>query len=188
MPFLRKPGRRMNMSEQNNEMNIISPETLRTEYVTPENCRFSRSENGFLSAVVKGTEHKRVTLTRALPLSMPDCYISISDVEKKEIGIIEKVSEFSEEQQALISEELERNYYCPVVTEVKSIKEKFGNFYFDVLIGEYKKSFTVKDLTKNVRYHGKGFDIIDVDGNRYCIEDFYGITSKSRKKLEPYLY
>ena len=56
------------------------------------------------------------------------------------------------------------------------------------MIGDYKKNFTVKNLTKNVRYHGDGFDIIDVDGNRYRIDDYNAISKKSRRKIAPYLY
>ncbi len=63
-----------------------------------------------------------------------------------------------------------------------------GHFYFDVKIGAVQKSFTVKDLSKNVRTHGENIDIIDIDGNRYRIEDLSAIAARARRKLEPYLY
>ena len=166
----------------------ISPETLKTEYLTADNCEFFASAHGFLGAKIKGEEHKRVILSRALPLSEPWKYICIADVEKKELGIIEDVSAFSDTQRELIRNELSQRYFCPVITEIKSVREKFGNFYFDVMIGDFKKNFTVKNLNKNIRYHGEGFDLIDVDGNRYRIPDFKAISPKSRRNLEPYLY
>ncbi|MBR5772120.1 MAG: DUF1854 domain-containing protein, partial [Clostridia bacterium] len=144
------------------DIQTISPETLQTEYVSPAHCIFSLTEYGFLSAEINGEKFGRVILTEAMPLTMPDKYICISDIEKKEIGIIEDISGFGEDQQKLIMSELSQRYYSPVITEILAIKEKFGNFYFDVMIGDYKKNFTVKNLTKNVRYHGDGFDIIDV--------------------------
>ncbi len=168
--------------------NTISPESLKTEYVTPDNCIFLKSKNGFLSATVNGKEYARVILTRALPLAMPDDYICISDIEKNEIGIIEHINVFSAEQQSLINEELGQRYYCPVITKIESIKEKMGHFYFDVMIGEFKKSFAVRDISKSIRQHGDAIDLIDIDGNRFRILDFESIPSKSRKKLEPYLY
>ncbi|MBR0113463.1 MAG: DUF1854 domain-containing protein [Clostridia bacterium] len=173
---------------QNNEQQTISPDTLKAEYLSPDSCRFFRTEKGFLGAVINGTEYKRVVLARALPLSFPDDYVCISDIDKKELGIIEHISDFSEENQKLINEELSQRYFSPVITEILSIREKFGNFYFDVMLGDLKRNFTVKDLTKNIRYHEKGFDLIDVDGNRYRILDFDSIPKKSRRKLEPYLY
>ncbi len=169
-------------------MDNLNSQTLKTEFVSPDSCIFFSSGNGFLGVKLNGEEYKRIILTRATPLTGPDEYICISDVNKKELGIIENIAVFSEEQRELINAELSMRYYCPVITSIKSIKEKFGNFYFDVLIGEYKKSFTIKDLSKNIRYHGEGFDLIDVDGNRYTIRDFSKIEAKSRRKLEPYLY
>ena len=166
----------------------ISPDTLKTEYVSPSDCEFFEMPNGFLGAKIKGTEYRRVILMRALPLTQPDDYICISDVDKNEIGIIETLGDFSPEQQAMINNELSKRYFCPVITEIKSVKEKFGNFYFDVMIGERKKNFTVKNITKNIRYHGDGFDIIDVDGNRYNIPDYGKISGKSRRNLDPYIY
>ncbi len=168
--------------------NTISPETLKAEYVTPENCVFSKNKNAFLAATVNGKDYARVILTRALPLAMPDSYICISDIDKNEIGIIEHISDFSGEQQLLIKDELSQRYYCPVITKIESIKEKMGHFYFDVMIGDFKKSFAVKDISKSIRQHGDAIDLIDVDGNRFRIVDFDAIPSKSRRKLEPYLY
>ncbi len=176
------------MDNINISANTISPETLRAEYVLPEKCVFSKNKNGFLAAEINGKEYGRVILTRTLPLNCPDDYICISDVEKNELGIIEHMSAFSAEQQALINEELEQRYYCPVISKIESIKEKMGHFYFDVLIGDVKKSFAVRDISKSIRQHGKAIDLIDVDGNRFRIIDFAAIPSKSRRKLEPYLY
>ena len=168
--------------------NTISPESLKAEYVSPDNCVFSKNKNGFLAATVNNKDYSRVILTRALPLAMPDSYICISDVDKNEIGIIEHTSDFSAEQQALINDELSQRYYCPVITKIESIKEKMGHFYFDVMIGEFKKSFAVKDISKSIRQHGDAIDLVDIDGNRFRIIDFEAIPSKSRRKLEPYLY
>ena len=168
--------------------NTISPETLKAEYVSPEKCIFSVNPNGFLAAEIDGKLYKRVILTRTLPLSLPDEYICISDIEKNEVGIIEKIADFSPEQQELINSELSQRYYCPVIEKIESIKEKMGNFYFDVVIGGVKKSFSVKDITKSIRQHGDAIDVTDIDGNRYRITDFDAIEAKSRRKLEPYLY
>lgn len=168
--------------------NTISPETLKAEYVNPEKCIFSVNPSGFLAAEIDGKVYKRVILTRTLPLSLPNEYICISDIEKNEVGIIEKIADFSPEQQKLINSELSQRYYCPVIDKIESIKEKMGNFYFDVVIGGVKKSFAVKDITKSIRQHGDAIDVTDIDGNRYRITDFDSIEAKSRRKLEPYLY
>lgn len=170
------------------ESQTISPDTLRTQYVNPGACIFSMGETGFLKAVIDGVEYKRVILSRSLPLNFPDDYICITDTEKKELGIIEHISQFDEGQQALINDELGKRYFCPVITSIDSIKDKMGNFYFDVKIGTFEKQFTVKDITRSIRQQGKSIYLTDIDGNRYKIEDYSKIPSKSRHKLEPYLY
>lgn len=166
----------------------ITPESLQTQYVSPDACAFYLSDAGFLGVEIDGEKHDRVILKRALPFKDPDRYICITDVDKKELGIIEAVNAFSEEQQKLIANELRLRYFCPVITQILSIKEKMGHFYFDVKIGDVKKSFTVKDISKNIRAHGDNVDITDVDGNRFRITDFSAIGAKSRRKLEPYIY
>jgi len=166
----------------------ISPETLKTEYLTPDNCEFFKSDTGFTGASIKGEVHNRIILKRAMPYASPSDYICITDAEKNELGIIEHISLFNEAQQKLINSELELRYFCPVITNISSIKEKMGQFYFDVTVKGKKKSFTVKDISKNIRMHGENIDITDVDGNRYRITDLGAISSKSRRKLEPYIY
>ena len=166
----------------------ISPDSLSTQYVHPENCSFATAHNGFLSATINGVEYKRVVLSRSLPLNFPDDYICITDAEKNEIGIIKHISDFPEEQQKAINNELSQRYYCPVIDGIVSVKDKMGNFYFDVIIGDVKKSFTVKDISRSIRQIGKSVYITDIDGNRFKIEDYEKIPSKSRRKIEPYLY
>lgn len=168
--------------------NSITPQTLKTEYVKPENCSFFGNGEYFIGMKLNGTEHKRVILTRAMPLKEPEKYICITDVNRNELGVIESVSDFPAEQQELIRKELSQRYFCPTVTEITAIKEKMGHFYFDVFIGDYERSFTIKDLSKNIRCAGNSVTLTDVDGNRFVIDDIGKINRKSRRKLEPYLY
>ena len=159
----------------------ISPESLNTEYLRPAECVFYKSDAGFIGAKIKDKKYDRVLLKRALPFGAPEDYICVSDIERNELGILEHVSEFDADQQALIHKELSLRYFTPVISDIISIKEKMGHFYFDVKIGSVKKSFTVKDLSKNVRTHDENIDIIDIDGNRYRIEEF-----KRRSKDEKF--
>ena len=170
------------------ELEAQKTDALRTAFVRPEDCVFFTSDTGFLGVTMNGERHDRVILTRALPFTQPDGYLCISDVNKKELGIIERADAFTEDQQKLIRDELSLRYYCPEVTQILSIKEKMGHFYFEVMIGAQKKSFTVRDISKSIRMHGKEVEITDMDANRYRIRDFAGIPAKSRRMLEPYIY
>lgn len=154
----------------------------------PSDCIFEKNENGFLTATIGGENVGRVKIVCTQPLTKPYEYICVLSMEDTEHGIIESVDDFEGAQKELICEDIERRYFCPVISEILSIKDKMGNFYFDVVIHGKKKNFLVRDLTKNIRQYGQSITIIDTDGNRYRMEDLESVPKKSRRKLQPYLY
>ncbi|MDR1630162.1 MAG: DUF1854 domain-containing protein [Oscillospiraceae bacterium] len=154
-----------------------------------EKCEFYRNPNGFLCLRYEGEEHNRVQALRSLPLTQPDAFLCIQDMENQEIGILETLTTLPEGMAELVQEELERRYYCPGITDITSIKEKMGFYYFDVSIGGFKKTFSVKDLGKSIKELRRGGILItDVDGNRYLIPDLAKITPRCARQIEPYLY
>jgi len=153
-------------------------------YITP---------GGFTGLRYDGKDYNRVILRRALPIKHPDEYISVADKENKEIGMIRSLSELNENQLRIVQAELDKRYYCPTVYEVKSVKDKLGYVYFELIIGrdgvKYKKNCAVKDVSKNIRMlDDDKLAIFDVDGNRYIVESLSKLDKKSLKKLEPYLF
>ncbi len=150
---------------------------------------FYTNPKGFIALKMGDKDHKRVKLSRILPFKEPFKYITIGDMEGKELGIIRDLAELSEEQRELVKAELESRYYCPEISEIETIKEKMGYFYFDVKIKDYKKTFAVKDISRSIKQlDDESIVITDVDGNRYMIPDIWKINPKSRRKIEPYLY
>lgn len=153
-------------------------------YVTP---------GGFTGLRYDGKDYNRIILRRALPIKHPDEYISVADKDNKEIGMIRSLLELSEEQRKIVQAELDKRYYCPTVYEVKSVKDKLGYVYFELIIGrdgvKYKKNCAVKDVSKNIRMlDDDKLAIFDVDGNRYIVESLSKLDKKSLKRLEPYLF
>ena len=171
------------------EQTKAAEQTLLTEFTPAGECRFYRNANGFLGLELRGEDHKRVQLSRALPFTAPAMYVCVADMDNKEVAVLEDLGDFGEETLALLEEELGIRYFYPEVTQVKSVKEKMGSFYFDLMIGEYEKTIAVKDISKNLKQLGDGKIILtDVDGNRFLIPDVYGIHKKSLRMVEPYLY
>ncbi len=155
----------------------------------PDKCRFYNNPNGFIAMECAGRDVKRVKLARSLPYSEPFGYICVFDMEDNELGIIKSIDELDAESAQLAKNALENRYYCPEVTQIVSIKEKLGYFYFDVRIGAHKKVFAVKDVSRNIKQLDENRIIIfDVDGNRYYISNIWDIDKSSRRKIEPYLY
>lgn len=168
-------------------------EAIDVGFIEPGNAEFYETEGGFTGLRYNGNEYKRVSLRRALPVAQPDQYISVADHENKEICVIRSLEELSAEQKRIVAGELDRRYYCPVIEEIKSVKDKMGYVYMEMLIrghGEaHEKSCAVKDVNKNIRMlDEERLLIFDVDGNRYMIPSLNALDKKSLKRLEPYLF
>lgn len=162
---------------------------LSLEFLNPNECRFFKNKNGFLTLELNNENKGRVKLSRSYPFSKPTEYICVADLEDKEIGILRDISELDNDSQLLADEELKTRYFCPTITEIKSIKEKMGHFYFETKIGVKERNFTVKNITRNVRFAGEDTLLIfDMDGNRYIMPEFSKTDIKSKRLLEPYLY
>ena len=171
-------------TEQTTEQSVVS-----IGYFDGGDCEFYRNKNGFLAFKYQGKDYPRVQVLRAMPLTKPDVYICVNDMENNEIGILESLDSLEKSMADLVTEELGNRYYCPKISDISAIKEKMGFYYFDVLIGDYKKTFSIKDISKNIKQlHDGGIMLTDIDGNRYLIPDISKIAHKSARQLEPFLY
>lgn len=150
-------------------------------------------KNGFLALVLRedGEEKRydRVYLHRAFPHELLWEYISVSDGENKEIGLIYNIEDFDGEIAALLKTELERKYYCPTIKEISNLKERYGFSYWKAVAEDGRKlSFTMQDTFRNIVHTGEdSLLLIDVDGNRYAIESVSELDRKSYRKIELYL-
>ena len=157
--------------------------------IDTDKAEFYMSGNGFLGLKYLGNDYKRVILSRILPLNNPDEFISVTDTENKEIGIIQSIKELDSLQAEIVGNELAKRYYCPEILKITSVKEKMGYVYFDVNIKGKSRNFAVKDVSRNIRQlNDQRIIIFDVDGNRYLIEDAAAMDKKSLRLLEPYLF
>ena len=152
-----------------------------------------KNENKFLTLVLNedGEEKKydRVFLHRAFPHELLWEYISVLDVDNKEIGLIYNIEDFDTETVALLKTELERKYYSPTITTIESVKERYGFSYWSVTTSDGKKiSFTMQDTYRNIMHTGDDtLLLLDVDGNRFTVESVAALDRKSYRKIEIYL-
>ncbi len=168
----------------------ISLEALaNVNYIDPAKARFYIENDNFLSLDYDGVKYKNVKLHRAMPFKLPDDYISVQDMESKELFLIRSLYEFPEDQALLLSQHLKKRYFCPKITAIPSIKAKLGFLYFEVDTDAGHKSFALRDATHNIRRidDGARIIIVDVDGNRYEISDVSKMPSADFKRIEPYL-
>lgn len=144
----------------------------------------SPDENGENATV----RHTRVWLHRSFPFDMPFEYISVQNKDQEELGLIRKISDFPDDEQAMLVAELERKYYTPKVLKILTLKETRGFSFWKVITDSGELSFTLQDTSKSiVRIGSDRAFIFDICGNRYEIESLSALDKKSHRKLELYL-
>ena len=158
-------------------------------YLDPAKARFYIKYDNFLCLDYDGETYENLKLHRAMPFKLPDDYISVQDMESKELFLIHSLYEFSDEQIGVLAAVLKKRYFCPKISKIPSVKEKLGYLYFEVETDAGHKSFALRDATHNLRRldDGARIIIIDVDGNRYEIPDVSKMPDKDFKRIEPYL-
>jgi len=175
-------------------------EQLIVRYLTPENAIFNKTIGGFVSLELPGSKKKdkdgveqdekyeRVNFHRAFPFSDPDRYISVREADSKarEIGIIQEVSVFGEDMQAILREQMNLRYFTPIIERVYDVKVEYGYAYWDVLTDRGAVKFTMNSGSiphlSDVRLL-----VTDIDGNRFEIPDFTKLPQKDVKKLDLFL-
>ncbi|MDR0554934.1 MAG: DUF1854 domain-containing protein [Treponema sp.] len=156
-------------------------------------ANFYAGPGGFTGLRYNGKEYKRIQLRRAMPVQSPEEYISVADHENKEIGMIRALTDLADNQLRIVSDELNRRYYCPEILEIKSVHDKLGYVYMELLLlsggKRYERSAAIKDVNKNIRLlDANRLLVFDVDGNRYMVNSLEKLDKKSQKRLEPYMF
>lgn len=167
--------------------------------LTQENAKFFRSEGGLVSLTLTnedGSEEffERVLPIRSFPITEPEEFISIREPETKdkgkgdEIGMIRRMSDFPDDVQALLREELSRRYFTPEILKIFSVKEKFGYSYWEVQTSSGKISFVMTNPSSNIRTLEDGRVFIhDIDGNCFAITDPAKLDKASFRHIEIYM-
>lgn len=160
-------------------------------YLNKDNAHFTES-GGILSLALdkngEKSEYDRVFLHRAFPYDEPFSYISVLDRDNKEIGIIEKISDFDEATQDIFRAELAKKYFIPQITKIHSIKERFGFSYWKIESDAGSLEITFRDTYRSiVRLSPTHIFLTDSNANRYEIKDVDALDKKSRRIISIYL-
>ena len=167
--------------------------------LTTENAHFRRSGGDLISLKIinidgEEEEFERVVVLRSFPVTNPDEFLSVREPDSKkqgrgkEIGMIRRITDFGEDVQSLLREELDRRYFTPEITKINSVKDKFGYLYFDVFTTAGNVTFVLNNPFSNIRILEDGRIMInDIDGNVFEISDPAKLDAASLKKIEIYL-
>lgn len=175
-------------------MNNNAFETDKLNILEPQKLKFSRDNSGFLNLEYNGEEYKKVSLTRLVPFDDEEGYISVNRTDEKddwkEIGVLVRVSELSEENAAVVRDYLAFKYYIPEITEISKITDnRRGYLFLEAKTTAGEKKIAVNDWWHNFRMitSTNTLSITDADGNRYVIPDVDKLDKASMKRLQLFI-
>jgi len=171
-----------------NEKNEPANAEINSEinYLDKGNSKFTLEKNGFVSLEHNGKTYEKVIINRLLPYSMPESYISVQE-KSGEIGIITDLSALDEAQADLIRAKLEKRYFTPSIVGIKNISEKMHFTFIDAKFADVEKELCINEPTKNIFMVGDVVYILDVEGNRYKIEDMEKLDKRNKSKIEGFI-
>jgi hypothetical protein len=154
-------------------------------YIDPSQAEFTETEGKILSLKLFDIEYPRVVLHRSFPHTHKTEFISIRDIDNKEIGIIRDTCELDEKTQQLFERHLSIRYFAPNITKINSVKDEFGYCFWDTETTQGNCRFVVRRDSKNILSLAN-FEIlvIDIDGNRFVIPDIRALSEKETKMIE----
>lgn len=160
-------------------------------YLSPAELSFALDQNGILSLDFQGTHYEGVQLVRLFPFQDPEGMLSVSVPDgdaRKELGLIRRLADCSPAQREILQNYLRYKYFIPNIEKVGKIEEKLGYVYMDVTTVLGQKTICIADVTSNLRLVGESsVTIVDVQGNRYAIEDINRLSRENRQKIELYI-
>ena len=166
---------------------IVAPSEYRN-IITADDKIIRYSNNLVTLILANGKKIEALEPRRLFPISNMSNYITLLDDEGIERGLIVRLSDIDDESRKIINESLDDYYLVPKITKIISITEKSGTIRWTVLTERGEKRFDIRNRNHDIRASKNGkIRICDSDDNRYEIDDYRVLDSKSIAKIIPYI-
>lgn len=162
--------------------------------LVPEGTALQRGEHGVLRCTITGDRtYEGVTAVRLFPISYGDQFVSLrftDEMDKeKEIGIIERLSDFPPETVKQVHESLDRHYHERVIRRIHKIKQRYGQLFFTVETDSGPVEFVMPWRHDRAEEYGaKGRVLLDSLNNRYLVPDLDALLPKEKQLLVSFIY
>ncbi|MCX6381554.1 MAG: DUF1854 domain-containing protein [Armatimonadetes bacterium] len=152
------------------ELRLLDPKQIKVFTVTGV-TRMTESDRSWI----------KVSSARAFPLSDPDHYIGLLDINGKDVGMIYDPALLDSESRATVTKDLERRYFVPTVERILHVKEEFGTIYWTVETDKGEIDIIVRNLRDNLQELSPTRVIItDIHGNRYEFNNLQRFDNKTQ--------
>ena len=161
------------------------PEVTEMRFIKPSKAVFVLSEGKILSLKIGEELYPRVYLHQSFPFSAPSSYISVRDVDNKEICIIKDLNEWDKDVTKLLREQMNIRRFMPIIERINIIKQEFAHTYWDTDTNCGNCKFSVRNGNQNiVPVSQNELMVVDVEGNRYMISDLSALSDRECRLIE----
>ena len=150
----------------------------------PASISFLRSPRGGLVLQIGAEEYHEFTMRRAFPLEDPERYIGFFLIDGTELGLLEDMAKLEPQTRQQLLDELDKNYFRPVITQINHIGEEFGLVHADIETTRGPRHIEIRGIRSNIRLlDGQRALVEDVDGNRYELRQWNRLPKITRDIL-----
>ncbi len=154
----------------------MTPSTLRLFYEPKDRLRLT---------VPDDRSYPTVKPVWAAPLSRPGKYLALLDGKGNEIILLPTLDDLEPASREAVLSEVRLRYLTARVLAVSHARQEFGVTYWSVVTDRGARDFVTQNLQENaVWLSGSHLLLLDVDGNRFEIEDLARLDDKSRHLVE----
>ena len=154
----------------------MNPRTLELFYEPKDRLRLS---------VPNDRSYPTVKPVWAAPLSRPGKYLALLDGKGNEIVLLPTLDDLAPASREAVLAEVRLRYLTARVEAVTQARQEFGVTYWSVLTDRGARDFVTQNLQENAVWLSEThLLLLDVDGNRFEIEDLSQLDPRSRLLVE----
>jgi ABC-type glutathione transport system ATPase component len=163
-------------------------------YLDPKKLRIFSKDTGGMRVEFGDEVYESVRAYRAFPVSRPSEFVALwtgeSTLEHKEIGMIRRLKELQPSSRMAVEHELTKRYFIHYIQKITEIREDPGFLVWNVETDKGVMELMTRRFDRNsvIEVTENCHMIIDVDNNRYEIEDIEALDLPSKAKFEKFIY
>lgn len=144
-------------------------------------------------SVQNDTLYRGVYCLLLFPIRYPEGLISVryTDMRDKdrEIGIIEQLTDWPAQAQALVRASLRKQYYERIIRRILAIENRFGLLFFSVQTQIGPEDFVMRWAHDRTEEYGeRGKVLRDAFDNRFIIQDVTALPAADQRRFTAFIY
>jgi hypothetical protein len=157
-------------------------------WLEPGELEVHEDSHGRLTLAVAGDRYEDAQASKLFVLSQPDRFVCFRDSQGEEIGVLEDPARLDPASREVLHRRLARQYFIPVIRRVLGISEYFIDQTWTVETDRGTRQFTIQGRDSIRFLSDQAFLLIDLDDNRYLIEDRQALDETSRGWVDRFVW